>query len=211
MLDKGGRNWWGWSWWVRTGMEAGRRKPWARIWTSGRKIVDILGQWLFWWKEGCWGMGPGLGGMHGKGCCCFLSERRSCILETGREIFLRSTCRKVGKETVKNTEIQIHVIFAPFMRNIKPPDCLLYRGMESVVQSWPWEWASSACAAILQKGDTPLHVAIRGRSRRLAELLLRNPKDGRLLYRPNKAGETPYNIDCSHQKSILTQIFGASK
>lgn len=61
----------------------------------------------------------------------------------------------------------------------------------------------------LQKGDTPLHIAIRGRSRRLAELLLRNPKDGRLLYRPNKAGETPYNIDCSHQKSILTQIFGA--
>ncbi len=61
----------------------------------------------------------------------------------------------------------------------------------------------------VQKGDTPLHIAIRGRSRRLAELLLRNPKDGRLLYRPNKAGETPYNIDCSHQKSILTQIFGA--
>ncbi|EMP42016.1 hypothetical protein UY3_00732 [Chelonia mydas] len=60
-----------------------------------------------------------------------------------------------------------------------------------------------------QKGDTPLHIAIRGRSRKLAELLLRNPKDGRLLYRPNKAGETPYNIDCSHQKSILTQIFGA--
>lgn len=64
---------------------------------------------------------------------------------------------------------------------------------------------------ISQKGDTPLHIAIRGRSRKLAELLLRNPKDGRLLYRPNKAGETPYNIDCSHQKSILTQIFGASK
>ena len=61
-----------------------------------------------------------------------------------------------------------------------------------------------------QKGDTPLHIAIRGRSRKLAELLLRNPKDGRLLYRPNKTGETPYNIDCTHQKSILTQIFGAS-
>uniref|UniRef100_A0A672ZHW8 Kinase D-interacting substrate of 220 kDa B n=1 Tax=Sphaeramia orbicularis TaxID=375764 RepID=A0A672ZHW8_9TELE len=62
---------------------------------------------------------------------------------------------------------------------------------------------------VFQRGDTPLHIAIRGRSRRLAELLLRNPKDGRLLYRPNKGGETPYNIDCSHQKSILTQIFGA--
>ncbi|XP_054617852.1 kinase D-interacting substrate of 220 kDa B isoform X4 [Dunckerocampus dactyliophorus] len=64
-------------------------------------------------------------------------------------------------------------------------------------------------SAVDKKGDTPLHIAIRGRSRRLAELLLRNPKDGRLLYRPNKAAETPYNIDCSHQKSILTQIFGA--
>ncbi len=64
---------------------------------------------------------------------------------------------------------------------------------------------------ISQKGDTALHIAIRGRSRKLAELLLRNPKDGRLLYRPNKEGETPYNIDCTHQKSILTQIFGASE
>ncbi|XP_077367164.1 kinase D-interacting substrate of 220 kDa B isoform X4 [Festucalex cinctus] len=64
-------------------------------------------------------------------------------------------------------------------------------------------------SAVDKRGDTPLHIAIRGRSRRLAELLLRNPKDGRLLYRPNKAGETPYNVDCSHQKSILTQIFGA--
>ncbi|XP_043999072.1 kinase D-interacting substrate of 220 kDa B isoform X3 [Gambusia affinis] len=64
-------------------------------------------------------------------------------------------------------------------------------------------------SAVDRKGDTALHIAIRGRSRKLAELLLRNPKDGRLLYRPNKAGETPYNIDCTHQKSILTQIFGA--
>ena len=71
------------------------------------------------------------------------------------------------------------------------------------------EDSSSSLFPVFQKGDTPLHIAIRGRSRRLAELLLRNPKDGRLLYRPNKAGETPYNIDCSHQKSILTQIFGA--
>uniref|UniRef100_A0A673LDJ6 Kinase D-interacting substrate of 220 kDa-like n=1 Tax=Sinocyclocheilus rhinocerous TaxID=307959 RepID=A0A673LDJ6_9TELE len=65
------------------------------------------------------------------------------------------------------------------------------------------------CVFVSQSGDTALHIAIRGRSRKLAELLLRNPKDGRLLYRPNKEGETPYNIDCTHQKSILTQIFGA--
>ncbi|KAI2654495.1 Kinase D-interacting substrate of 220 kDa B [Labeo rohita] len=78
--------------------------------------------------------------------------------------------------------------------------------------------------AYTKDGETPLIKATKMRnmeivellldkgakvSRKLAELLLRNPKDGRLLYRPNKEGETPYNIDCTHQKSILTQIFGA--
>jgi ankyrin repeat-rich membrane spanning protein len=43
------------------------------------------------------------------------------------------------------------------------------------------------------------------------ELLLRNPKDARLLYRPNKSGETPYQIDVSKDKSILTQVFGTSR
>uniref|UniRef100_A0A671K4Y1 Uncharacterized protein n=1 Tax=Sinocyclocheilus anshuiensis TaxID=1608454 RepID=A0A671K4Y1_9TELE len=64
------------------------------------------------------------------------------------------------------------------------------------------------------KGDTALHIAIRGRSRKLAELLLRNPKDGRLLYRHSAKYLVYiyifiYVIDCTHQKSILTQIFGA--
>lgn len=101
------------------------------------------------------------------------------------------------------------------------------RGRSGKFRGWVWEGHRQRFAGVLrkvrvvplgapspappQKGDTPLHIAIRGRSRKLAELLLRNPKDGRLLYRPNKAGETPYNIDCSHQKSILTQIFGASE
>ncbi|XP_047244783.1 kinase D-interacting substrate of 220 kDa B isoform X3 [Girardinichthys multiradiatus] len=87
------------------------------------------------------------------------------------------------------------LIKATKMRNIEVVELLLDKGAK--------------VSAVDKKGDTPLHIAIRSRSRRLAELLLRNPKDGRLLYRPNKAGETPYNIDCSHQKSILTQIFGA--
>ncbi|XP_069871321.1 kinase D-interacting substrate of 220 kDa isoform X5 [Dipodomys merriami] len=87
------------------------------------------------------------------------------------------------------------LIKATKMRNIEVVELLLDKGAK--------------VSAADKKGDTPLHIAIRGRSRKLAELLLRNPKDGRLLYRPNKAGETPYNIDCSHQKSILTQIFGA--
>uniref|UniRef100_M4A5K6 Kinase D-interacting substrate 220b n=1 Tax=Xiphophorus maculatus TaxID=8083 RepID=M4A5K6_XIPMA len=96
------------------------------------------------------------------------------------------TCTKDGETPL---------IKATKMRNIDIVELLLDKGAK--------------VSAVDKKGDTPLHVAIRGRSRRLAELLLRNPKDGRLLYRPNKAGETPYNIDCSHQKSILTQIFGA--
>ncbi|XP_066468319.1 kinase D-interacting substrate of 220 kDa isoform X2 [Tiliqua scincoides] len=96
------------------------------------------------------------------------------------------TCTKEGETPL---------IKATKMRNIEIVELLLDKGAK--------------VSAVDKKGDTPLHIAIRGRSRRLAELLLRNPKDGRLLYRPNKAGETPYNIDCSHQKSILTQIFGA--
>ncbi|KAM6912926.1 kinase D-interacting substrate of 220 kDa B isoform 1-T1 [Xenentodon cancila] len=87
------------------------------------------------------------------------------------------------------------LIKATKMRNIEIVELLLDKGAK--------------VSAVDRKGDTPLHIAIRGRSRKLAELLLRNPKDGRLLYRPNKTGETPYNIDCTHQKSILTQIFGA--
>ncbi|XP_061560470.1 kinase D-interacting substrate of 220 kDa B isoform X1 [Phycodurus eques] len=96
------------------------------------------------------------------------------------------TCTKDGETPL---------IKATKMRSIEIVELLLDKGAK--------------VSAVDKKGDTPLHIAIRGRSRRLAELLLRNPKDGRLLYRPNKAGETPYNIDCSHQKSILTQIFGA--
>ncbi|XP_026196929.1 kinase D-interacting substrate of 220 kDa B isoform X3 [Anabas testudineus] len=96
------------------------------------------------------------------------------------------TCTKDGETPL---------IKATKMRNIEIVELLLDKGAK--------------VSAVDKKGDTALHIAIRGRSRRLAELLLRNPKDGRLLYRPNKAGETPYNIDCSHQKSILTQIFGA--
>ncbi|XP_051908753.1 kinase D-interacting substrate of 220 kDa B isoform X2 [Hippocampus zosterae] len=96
------------------------------------------------------------------------------------------TCTKDGETPL---------IKATKMRSIEIVELLLDKGAK--------------VSAVDKRGDTPLHIAIRGRSRRLAELLLRNPKDGRLLYRPNKAGETPYNIDCGHQKSILTQIFGA--
>ncbi|XP_037785034.1 kinase D-interacting substrate of 220 kDa B-like isoform X1 [Penaeus monodon] len=62
-----------------------------------------------------------------------------------------------------------------------------------------------------KKGDTALHIAMRGRSKRIVEILLRNPKNSQLLYRPNRSGETPYNIDLSNQKTILGQIFGARR
>ena len=64
---------------------------------------------------------------------------------------------------------------------------------------------------LLQKGDTSLHISVRGLRKRITEILLRDPKNGRLLYKPNKAGETPYLLDSSHPKSILTEIFGASE
>ncbi|XP_054258040.1 kinase D-interacting substrate of 220 kDa B isoform X3 [Macrosteles quadrilineatus] len=66
----------------------------------------------------------------------------------------------------------------------------------------------SACD---KRGDTALHIAMRARSKAIVEVLLRNPKNSQLLYRPNRAGETPYNIDMSHQKTILGQIFGARR
>ncbi|XP_063923502.1 kinase D-interacting substrate of 220 kDa B isoform X3 [Zophobas morio] len=62
-----------------------------------------------------------------------------------------------------------------------------------------------------KKGDTALHIAMRARSKGIVEILLRNPKHSQLLYRPNRAGETPYNIDINHQKTILGQIFGARR
>lgn len=62
-----------------------------------------------------------------------------------------------------------------------------------------------------KRGDTALHIAMRARSKTIVEILLRNPRNSQLLYRPNKAGETPYNIDMNHQRTILGQIFGSRK
>ncbi|XP_055387452.1 kinase D-interacting substrate of 220 kDa B isoform X3 [Condylostylus longicornis] len=62
-----------------------------------------------------------------------------------------------------------------------------------------------------KRGDTCLHIAMRARSKAIVEALLRNPKNSQLLYRANKAGETPYAIDTNHQKTILGQVFGARR
>lgn len=66
-------------------------------------------------------------------------------------------------------------------------------------------------SAVDRWGDTVLHIAMRARSKAVVEILLRNPKHSQLLYRPNRAGETPYNIDMAHAKTILGRIFGDSK
>ena len=42
--------------------------------------------------------------------------------------------------------------------------------------------------AVDKQGDTPLHVAMRARSKAIVELLLRNPKNSQLLYKPNRWG-----------------------
>lgn len=57
-------------------------------------------------------------------------------------------------------------------------------------------------------GDNSLHLALRAHSRRLTQTLLVNPSDSKLLYRPNKLGETPYSIDQEAEKPILPTIFG---
>lgn len=59
-----------------------------------------------------------------------------------------------------------------------------------------------------KKGDTSLHVAMRAGSKTVVEIILRNPKHAQLLYRPNQKGETPYNIDLSSGKPILSQLLG---
>ena len=64
---------------------------------------------------------------------------------------------------------------------------------------------------LFQRGDNALHIAVRGRSKRLTEYLLRNPKNARLLYNKNKNDETAYEIDATHERSVLTQVFGASE
>lgn len=54
-------------------------------------------------------------------------------------------------------------------------------------------------------------MAIRSRFTGLCEVLLNDPKNSKLLHRPNKAGETPYSIDLQNKPSILSGVFNGSK
>lgn len=59
-------------------------------------------------------------------------------------------------------------------------------------------------------GDTSLHIAARSQSKGILELILRNPKNSQLLYKPNKRGETAFSIDSTHPKPVLPTLFGAA-
>uniref|UniRef100_A0A158P6R0 ANK_REP_REGION domain-containing protein n=1 Tax=Angiostrongylus cantonensis TaxID=6313 RepID=A0A158P6R0_ANGCA len=68
--------------------------------------------------------------------------------------------------------------------------------------------AGAKISAVDNNGDNALHLALRARSRRLTQILLANPSDSRLLYRPNRLGQTPYSIDQGNPQPILPLIFG---
>ena len=68
--------------------------------------------------------------------------------------------------------------------------------------------AGAKLSATDNAGDNSLHLALRSRSPRLTQVLLVNPSDSKLLYRPNKLGETPYSIDQENPHPILPSIFG---
>lgn len=57
-------------------------------------------------------------------------------------------------------------------------------------------------------GENVLHISLRYRHREITQLILADPKNSKYLYKANKKNETPYKIDASNPKSILTQIFG---
>ncbi|VDM39612.1 unnamed protein product [Toxocara canis] len=68
--------------------------------------------------------------------------------------------------------------------------------------------AGAKISAADNAGDNALHLALRARSRRITQSLLANPSDSRLLYRPNRLGQTPYSIDQNNPQPILPLIFG---
>uniref|UniRef100_A0A915BBV4 NADH dehydrogenase subunit 1 n=2 Tax=Parascaris univalens TaxID=6257 RepID=A0A915BBV4_PARUN len=68
--------------------------------------------------------------------------------------------------------------------------------------------AGAKISATDNAGDNALHLALKARSRRMTQSLLANPSDSRLLYRPNKLGQTPYSIDQNNPQPIIPLIFG---
>jgi ankyrin repeat-rich membrane spanning protein len=63
-----------------------------------------------------------------------------------------------------------------------------------------------------KRGHTCLHIAMRARSKAIVEALLQHPKNSQLLYRANKAGETPRRTDWTlHQKTILGRQLNANE
>uniref|UniRef100_A0A0K0DZI9 ANK_REP_REGION domain-containing protein n=1 Tax=Strongyloides stercoralis TaxID=6248 RepID=A0A0K0DZI9_STRER len=57
-------------------------------------------------------------------------------------------------------------------------------------------------------GNNCLHIAAKAKSLQMIKLILSNPSESRLLYSPNKFGETPYSIDQQNSNPILSQMYG---
>ena len=62
-----------------------------------------------------------------------------------------------------------------------------------------------------KRGDTILHIAVRNHCPEMCEMILNNPKHARLLYRPNKVGETPHNLDLQNKTPALRSVFHEKK
>lgn len=60
-----------------------------------------------------------------------------------------------------------------------------------------------------KRGDNPLHISIRARSKAITELLISDVRNAHLLNCPNNIGETPYQIDYDDEKPVMHQIYGA--
>ncbi|CAB0040958.1 unnamed protein product [Trichogramma brassicae] len=125
----------------------------------------------------------------------------------------RKTATYVAVEKVNPTILKMLLHSSPDLEIATKDDTPLLRAVKLRNEEMVLDLLKhrAKVSATDNKGDTVLHIAMRARSRRMVEILLQNPKHSQLLYRPNKAGETPYNIDLAHNKNILSLIFGARR
>ena len=103
-----------------------------------------------------------------------------------------------AKVNVRNTAGETCLIRATKKSNLKIVEMLLERGANVFETDL--------------EGNTAVHIAVKAKMGAITQLLLSNPKHGRILYMPNKSGETPYNLDTSQNEShVLNQVFGARR
>nr|CAB3258919.1 kinase D-interacting substrate of 220 kDa-like [Phallusia mammillata] len=66
----------------------------------------------------------------------------------------------------------------------------------------------ASVAATDKNHDSPIHSAIRAQNVQMLELLLQDPRNAQYMYRPNKFGETAYDLDNQNRKQLLPTLFG---